>query len=135
CGEQFGLCRPCYRGTKYCEPCRKAARRERQRGYRRRYAASLRARLVRVARNARARAKKSVSNETDPGLTFSRAAMHPVGGEPVMARQEQDDGTDLVGPVPERGLDAHRRDTSGGTDLESKPVSRPGERSSGSASA
>lgn len=36
---RFGLCRPCYRGTKYCQECRRVVRQQRLRVYRARYAA------------------------------------------------------------------------------------------------
>jgi hypothetical protein len=78
CHMVFALCRPCYRGTKYCEACRRPAREERVRGYRAKYAATMSARLLRVERNARAR-KKTTANETDPALTFTPPPAH---GEP-----------------------------------------------------
>ncbi len=119
CAAAFTLCRPCYRNTKYCKPCQTPSRIERVRGYREKYAASRGARLIRVERNARAR-KKAASNETDPGLTFTRAPAHRDAHGDERADEERDDELDLGGP--ERAEEAQPRDARSEQDEGVDPI-------------
>lgn len=137
CDEKFMLCRPCYRRTKYCEPCRETARTEHLRKSRRKYAASLHARLLRVHRNARAR-KKAASNETDPGLTFTSPAAHDDARDADGAAKERDDELEQAGPplsgslsgwvfdVAARDARAEREDAEGAPAAAAEPKSGEG---------
>jgi hypothetical protein len=68
CGALFYICRPCYRGQRYCtDPCRRSARQEQKRAANRRHQQCLEGRLDHRDRQRAYRIRKRLCRVTDQG--------------------------------------------------------------------
>lgn len=88
CGALFYICRPCYRGQRYCsQACRQVSRREQRRAANRRHQQSPEGRLdhrdrQRAYRLARVRVRVTDQGSALESASGSIAQRDPIGPEP-----------------------------------------------------
>ncbi len=88
CGALFHICRPCYRGQRYCsDPCRQVSRREQRRAANRRHQQSPEGRLDHRDRQRAYRQLRLAGRVTDQGsapgsASGSMAQRDPIGPGP-----------------------------------------------------